>query len=132
MFTVLLMAMFAATVNGQSIVNPLKVNIPFDFSVYATTLHQGEYTVSTLNANGAVVLRGPQDSVVVLTISADKGVGKDSDKLVFHRVNGVYFLASIWTVANPVGYILPTSRQEREMIAEGGKPELKVLIASTN
>jgi len=132
MFTVLLIALIAASVNGQSIIYPLKANIPFDFAVGDKILHQGEYTISTLNAYGTVVLRGPEDSTFVWTTPADKRVGGDGDQLVFHLVNGEYFLASIWTADAPVGFGIYTSRREHEAIAEGRKPELRVLVASAH
>ena len=132
MFTVLLIALIAGSVNGQSIIYPLKVNIPFDFAAGDTTLHHGEYVITTLNAYGTLVLSGPNGSMFVWTIPADKRVGVDGDQLVFHQVNGEYFLASIWTADNPDGYGVPISRREHEVVAEGGKPELKVLVATTH
>lgn len=131
MFTVLLIVIAAVSVNAQSMIYPLKVNIPFDFLVGDSVLHQGDYTVSTLNANGTIVLRGMHDSIAALTIPTGQRIGNRADELVFHHVNGKYFLASVWTTANPTGYGLIISRREREQVAAGAKPELKVLVAST-
>jgi len=133
LFTVLLIATAAVSVNAQSIVCPLKVTIPFDFFVGDTVLHHGDYTVSTLNADGILVLRGAHDSLTVLTTPSEtRGDKNAADKLIFHHVNGEYFLVSVWTADNSVGYGLFKSRREREHVAAGAKPESKVLIANTN
>jgi len=131
LFAVFLIAMVAASVNAQSMIYPLKVNVPFDFIVGDAHLPQGQYTVSTLNTTyGAVELRGQEDSSIVLTSPTDKRVGGNGDQLVFHRVNGEYFLASIWTADNPEGCAIAISRHERELIAQGARPESEVLVAS--
>lgn len=130
-FTVLVLVAAAAVVNGQSIVYPLKAKIPFDFIVGDTVLPQGEYIVSTLDANGEVILKGAKESVMCLTMRSGKHRNANADELVFHRLNGEYFLSSIWTAENPDGYQLFASRREREHVAAGNKPEVLAIAAST-
>ena len=129
-FAVLLIVLCAVSANAQSIVYPMKVNVPFNFYVADKVLPQGEYTLSTVGTARQVMLVGPQGSIFLRTNQAESWPAKNADELVFHRVNNQYFLASIWTADNRLGHELFQSRHERELVAQAGKPTVRVLLAS--
>ncbi len=130
--TAMLVVMMAVSVNAQSIYYPLEVKIPFDFYVGNTLMHQGNYEVSTFGiVRGAVKMFGPQGAVVSITSPVEKKrAEKTGDELVFHRVNGEYFLQTIWTADNNVGYAIPKARREREQVASGATPQVIALAAN--
>ena len=129
-FAVLLVALCAVSANAQSIVYPIKVKVPFNFYVENNVLPQGDYTVSTVGPTRMVMLTGPQGSIFLSTTPAENGSAKKADELIFHRVNDQYFLASIWTSDNRLGHELFRSKHEKELVAQAGKPAVKVLLAS--
>ena len=129
-FAVLLIVFGAVSANAQSIVYPMKVNVPFAFYVADKVLPQGEYTVSSVGIARQVMLAGPQDPILCLTIPADRWPAKNAAELVFHRIKNEYFLVQVQTGDNHLGYELFQSRHERELVAQAGKPAVTVLLAS--
>ena len=130
-FALLLMVVCVASANAQSIVYPIKVKIPFSFYADNKVMPEGEYTVSTVGTAAMVLLAGPQTSIFVSTTPSEKGrPAKDANALIFHRVNDQYFLSSIWTADNRLGHELFRSQHEKELVAQSGKPEVRVLLAS--
>ena len=126
---VLLVVSCAVSANAQSIVYPIKVDVPFNFYVADKVLPQGQYTISTVGTADMVVLTGPQGSIFLSTNPAESSAEKNAAELVFHRLNNEYFLVSIWTTEN-FGYELLRSRHERALVAQAGKPSVRVLLAS--
>ena len=127
---VLLIALCAVSANAQSITHTMKGNVPFNFYVADKVLPQGEYTVSTVGTAGMVVIAGPHGSTFLFTHGALSSAEKNANELVFHRVNNEYFLVSIWAAGDLLGYELPRSRHEKELVAQAGKPAETVLLAS--
>lgn len=129
-FAVLLVVLGAVSVNAQPIVTSLKANIPFEFSVSDTVLPQGEYTIERFNERLVLCDSNGHPSLFILAQrTGERPVENTGSKLVFHKINGHYFLASIWTEDNPVGYELSTSRSERRMASLFSKRETVVLAA---
>ena len=127
---VLLVVLGAVSASAQSS-RMLVSNIPFAFIVGDAALPAGEYSIQTVNLSGRqLLLRDWKGHSLYIPIqTSGKAVGEAKDKLVFHLVNGQYFLASIWTPDNSVGRVF-ASRHEREMIAQGGQPVVREVIAS--
>jgi hypothetical protein len=107
-------------------------NIPFSFIAGDVAMPAGEYSIQTVNlSNRQLLLRDWKGHALYIPVmTAGKAVGEAKDKLVFHQVNGQYFLASIWTPDNSIGRLFP-SRHEREMLAQGGQPVVREVMAST-
>ena len=127
-FAVLLLTVGAVSVNAQSGSRFGRLNVPFDFTVGNDILPKGEYIVT--NNQGLVLLKGQHGSMFACTLPTEKSGGKDAAELVFHLVNNQYFLAEIWLGNDQDGRKLYTSKREREMTAQVGKPVLRILTAS--
>jgi len=127
-FAVLLLVVGAVSVNAQSGGQTGNYNIPFDFAVGDEILPTGEYIV--WNTEGLIGLRGPHGVRFASSAPTEKRGGKDAYELVFRQINNQYFLASIWIGNDRQGRKLLESKREREMTAQVGKPELKILTAS--
>lgn len=114
---------------------PMKVNIPFAFSVGEKMLPPGEYRVEKLQWNNFVLLVRSTDSNVSAMVHSNSKYGREQQtksKLVFHRYNDSYFLAEVWNAGNSIGRELPKSPREKE-IALTAKAETQsqvVLLAS--
>jgi hypothetical protein len=124
---VAVMAVAAVTANAQSIV--LKVNVPFDFSVGGVMNPAGEYSITT-PLPGLVQIGSWEHGRIMAPIKARTSSSEAKDALVFHNVNGHYFLASILTSSDSSSHTLFTSRQEREKLARGERAVTTVLMAS--
>jgi hypothetical protein len=115
-----LMGMTAATAFAQER-PPLKVNIPFDFSVANRTLPAGEYTVTERNSVGqAIIVRNDSGSAAVCAIGRPLAAKKESEKpmLVFHCYGNQYFLARVVHAGWLDGQELVQTRTERRAMKE--------------
>jgi hypothetical protein len=127
--TVLLFVLGAVLANAQSSTS-LMSNIPFGFIVGDVALPAGEYIIQRYNSSTTLLLTDRKSHTLYIPVmSVAKAVGVGNDKLVFHQVNGQYFLASIWTSDNYIGGVLFPPRHEREMLAQGGQPVVTELKA---
>jgi len=132
-FAALLLLLGAVSLNAQSYSNYMTVNVPFDFSVLNEVLPKGEYTVTETYPSGALqfCFRGRHGGAIFTSTSpTEKRGGKNAYELDFHLVNNQYFLATIWMGNDRNGRKLPASKQERELMAQFGKPEVRILTAS--
>src|SRR5438094_822043 len=94
LLTVLVVASVYANSNG-----PMKVNIPFAFTVGDKTLPAGQYTfernqlipqlVMIRSTDGRTTARG-------FTTRVYSHTSQTQAKLVFHRYGNQYFLAQVW------------------------------------
>ncbi len=112
----LLVTLAAGSVYAQSELR-LKVNIPFEFSVWNEALPAGEYTVRQLY-QGVLVIENADGSATEIfsTIGARASETPDESSLVFHRYGDEYFLSTIWMTGNKTGREAFMSRAERELI----------------
>ena len=108
-----------ASANGQSRHDVAK--IPFEFVVGDKTLPAGEYAVSGMTANDAVLrIQSTEQnkSVLRLTSAITNGSPADKGKLVFRRYADQYFLAEVWSAGDSSGRQLSKSKQERSIERE--------------
>jgi hypothetical protein len=124
------MAMFLDTgsVQGQSLANKMKVNIPFDFIVADMNLPAGQYYIGraqTLSDHVVLVISGVDSSVKVfrLTTAVQSLQPKNKGMLVFHRLGDHYFLFQVWAAGSSTGRAIPKSRRESQL--ERGVPGAK-------
>lgn len=138
--TVAMLSLFvmlaAGSVAAQSNTHT-RVHIPFDFAAGTAKLKAGEYFVSR-SAESILVLRRDdegRDTLVFAPTIVHRPEADRSGKLVFHRYGKEYFLADVWTPANPIGRAMNPSGAERRFIRELAKtkthPELIQIIALT-
>ena len=99
---------------------PIKVNIPFAFTVGNTTLPAGAYRVRNLTSEALLIQS--EDSKQVTTFQTNHkqaGLKPGLAKFSFHRYGDRYFLAQVWTPWE--GYEVRRSRAERELTRDQGK-----------
>ncbi len=113
---------FGATghAQAQSLANPIRVNIPFDFVVGNKTYAAGQYVIRRAQPNsgdGMVSLSTADGKtrVVRLSNSVQTLDPKQKNTLVFHRYGDQRFLAQVWPAGANIGRQLPKSRAERDL-----------------
>lgn len=132
---VLLVVLGAVFANAQSL--GLVSNIPFSFNVGDVALPAGEYCFEKTGVSMTLRLSDSNRHSWFIPIGSEsEAVVKANSELVFHHVNGQYFLASISmrTADNPINnsvFVPSRSRREREMLAQGAQPVAVELKAST-
>lgn len=111
-------ALFAATVNAQTITYPVVANVPFDFQVGNKKLPAGEYLVQTPQSSVVrISTLDKSESVMTLVQAAERGSAASGAKLIFNRYGDDHFLSQIWTAGSNRGVQLQQSRREQEMAA---------------
>jgi hypothetical protein len=118
-FVVAIGMAMVGSAQAQSLADPIKVNIPFDFQVADTKFPAGEYYVRRLphSSSDSVVMISSVDAghvTVRLTSAVETFTPKDKGTLVFHRYGEQYFLYQVWPAGGETGRVLPRSRSERE------------------
>ena len=110
----------------------VKANIPFAFTIDGKSLPAGEYTVDSLALDGvSLAIRSRENKVarLVLSSSYSRGVNPfPKTALVFHRVNGQYFLSEVMVEGQKVGRQLRTSDAEIQLAKT--QPQENVIIAA--
>ena len=105
---------------SANISEPLKVNIPFAFTVGNQTLPAGAYKVNTV-AGKTLQIRS-MDNKQVATIHTNNLRAEQTPghaKLSFRRYGDRYFLIQVW--APWEGYEMPRSRAELEFVKDSAK-----------
>ena len=105
---------------AQSLTNPIRVNIPFDFIVGNKTFAAGEYYIKRAqpSSGDAMVLVTSVDGrahIFRLTNTVQTLDPKTRTTVVFHRYGTQNFLAQVWPDGGTRGRELPKSRTEREL-----------------
>jgi hypothetical protein len=94
-----------------------KATVPFDFNVGSAQLPAGTYTVKVEDQNTISIHNGDSSAAALSNARRDYP-RSTSAKLVFHRVGNLYFLAEIWRDSSTDGMIVPTSKQEKDLVKE--------------
>lgn len=120
--SLLIATMIVATgqAQAQSLANPIRVNIPFDFVVGNKTLAAGEYYIKRAQPNSgdgmlSVTSVDGRTHLFRLTNALQTLDPKTRATLVFHRYGTQTFLAQVWPGSGTTGRELPKSRTEREL-----------------
>jgi len=105
----------------------VKADVPFEFTVGDTEFQAGAYEIS-LTWQGLVWVRGAQAGVKVVNSQvARAATPSEQTKLVFHRLDGRYFLAQVWLNGRSAGRELPPTRLERELLAKAKSQQVDIL-----
>ena len=127
-FTALLLATAA---NAQS--TNVTASVPFDFVVADHAYPAGDYVVKSISDTGVpILIRNTDESEngIALSNTCSSGKPAPTTKLVFHRMNGQYFLYQIWREGSTEGREFPTSKTEMRLARNSDKPELVIVAAN--
>jgi hypothetical protein len=99
--------------------SPAKVNIPFDFNVGDTTLKAGAYSIQSRATDSKPEIVGVRDGegrllTLVVGDRVDEKENKGEPRLLFHKLDGRYYLAQVWFDGTGSGVRVPAGRAERE------------------
>src|SRR5262249_6895250 len=123
--TLVRLSIIAALASTASFAETIRAEVPFDFVVANKKMPAGGYEFQEAGSGivfvksfdwkkSAVIMARP---VNVLKQRVEFGEGK----VVFHAYGDRYFLSEIWAGGKEIGERVPTSRQERELLAAGAK-----------
>ena len=99
-----LLTVTAAVVAPAQSATSLLVNVPFAFSVGATKLAAGAYSIQEVSDNGLILIqsRTPGQSIAVLTRAGGSYLGNNDSGLVFERnAEGEAFLTKVQIIGEP-------------------------------
>jgi len=115
--TAALLAFLLLPVARAQLNDPMKGNIPFDFTVGSTVLPAGHYTVGALSfGTGVLLLRNSEakNATIMFRSMAVSATSPQTTKLIFHRYGRTYFLSEIWQgLGQSDGRRLVPSKAER-------------------
>lgn len=128
--TLVAFCMLAGNLFGQSNMK-LRATVPFDFEADGKVFAAGNYEVTQLEPN-YLVLRNVTTHASALEHTAQRGIdskARGKDALVFHSIQGHYFLAQIATQTSPTAHQLSVSEREKEMAKATPRP-VSITIAA--
>jgi hypothetical protein len=116
-----LMLMLGAVVPAMAQYSgPMKVTVPFSFMVENDRMSAGDYTIQRV-ANGRLRIQS-NDGRTAVTFLAMPKQGKAAPEkahFIFHRYGSEYFLATIWTPGQEVGWEVFQGKPEMELARKG-------------
>ena len=106
--------------------------IPFAFTAGEATLPAGEYTIQRVSeTSGALLIRsedGTAGAAVLAASTLARGRTSLPGKLVFHRYEGTYFLAEVWTASSAIGREVSMPKAEKALARQGSESELVAVV----
>lgn len=127
-FTALLLATAA---HAQS--TNVTASVPFDFVVADHAYPAGDYVVKSISETGVPILirnTDKSENGIALSNGCSSSKPASTTKLVFHRMNGRYFLYQIWREGSTEGREFPISKTETQLARNSDKPELVIVAAN--
>jgi hypothetical protein len=107
---------------SAGIQSPIKVKVPFDFTVGGQTLPAGVYTVCNLTPYTlAIQSEDRKQSTTILVNEKVAGRASERSRLAFRRFGDRYFFAQVWVAGNDRGYETILSKGERELTKDSSK-----------
>ncbi len=102
---------------------PMKVNVPFNFAVENERLPAGEYTIQRV-ANGRLMIRSNDDRVhtTFIAIPTQGKTTSEQAHFIFRHYGNDYFLATIWTPGEDVGWEVLQGKLETELAKKATSP----------
>ena len=115
----ILLLTVVASVQGQSLENRVRAQVPFDFSIGDKKLPSGKYSIGRAgqNSNDLVLSIDDEDGrskALRMSIPVVTGNPARRTTLVFHRYGDQYFLYQVWHAGETTGRQFLKSRSERE------------------
>ena len=111
--------------------SPLRVTIPFDFTVGSKAFTSGEYFVRPNVAHSVLSIQSAnyQNSAMAQSSPVQARKKSGGARLVFNRYGDRYFLSQVWADGSQGRELLP-SRAERELIAQAKSAKRVDLVAT--
>ena len=102
---------------------PIKVTVPFNFVVENDRMPAGDYTIQRV-ATGRLRIESNDRHTAAsfLAIPKQGKVTAEKAHFIFHRYGGEYFLATIWTPGQEVGWEVLQGKLETELARKGTSP----------
>jgi hypothetical protein len=108
----------------------LAATVPFNFVFGDRAYPAGDYILST-NDGGLKITNAEHDKTELTLSHACESVTPSVDtKLVFHSMEGNYFLRQIWVAGNSRGRELPRSHSEIQLAQNHEKSESVIVAAN--
>jgi hypothetical protein len=104
-----------STAAGAYAQSTVQGTVPFAFTVSGKQMPAGTYTVAQEMDRDVIAISNVQTGTSALVLVRKEPHGKTVDKLIFHHVNGQFFLTQIWGPAGFDGMTVPPSKREREI-----------------
>lgn len=103
-------------VSAADVGTPIRVNIPFAFTMGKTELPAGPYMVDRATGN-VVRLRNTSNWKSGMSLVSNDESKRDVPRpqLIFNRYGDKYFLAKMWDGISDTSYRFPSSKKEREV-----------------
>jgi hypothetical protein len=108
---------------------PMKVTVPFNFVAENDRMHAGDYTIQRV-ANGRLRIQSNDGRTAAsfLAIPKQGKVTAEKAHFIFHRYGSEYFLATIWTPGQEVGWEVLQGKLETELARKGTSPVETALV----
>jgi hypothetical protein len=103
------------TAAGAHAQSAARANVPFAFKMGTTQMPAGTYSIQNAQGSNIVQVRNVQTGVSALAMGRAESPSKKTDKLIFHRYGGQYFLTAILGSKGSDGMVFPASKQEKEL-----------------
>ncbi|MGB9202657.1 MAG: hypothetical protein WCB94_01655 [Terriglobales bacterium] len=108
---------------------PIKVTVPFNFVVENDRMPAGDYTIQRV-ATGRLRIESNDmhTAASFLAIPKQGKVTAEKAHFIFHRYGGEYFLATIWTPGQEVGWEVLQGKLETELARKGTSPVQTAMV----
>ncbi len=70
-------------------------SVPFEFAANGSMMPAGEYTFYAADLSGVIVLRGPANTVALISTLSGSVSPSTSAKLIFRRRDGMVYLSAV-------------------------------------
>jgi hypothetical protein len=108
---------------------PMKVTVPFNFVVENDRMRAGDYTIQR-TSNGRLRVQSNDGRAAAIFLAVPKQGNETAEKahFIFHRYGGEYFLATIWTPGQEVGWEILQGKLETELAKKQTTPAETAMV----
>jgi len=108
---------------------PMKVTVPFNFVVENDRMSAGDYTIQRV-ANGRLRIQSNdgRSAATFLAMPKQRKVAPEKAHFLFHRYGSEYFLATIWTPGQEVGWEVFQGKLEMELAKKRTSPAETAMV----
>ena len=128
------MALLLGSVSSyaQEIRPLMRASIPFRFIVGNQSFPAGDYIISSVQPQYAILLQSTNGAHVTFAGTHAKYVVEPSaySKLVFQHSGSTYFLSQIWSQGDTSGRELPVGRNPEALVGDSSTGDAATVVAS--
>ena len=116
----LLLGLGSVSSYAQEIRPLMRASIPFGFIVGNQSFPAGDYIISSVQRQYAIMLQSTTGAHVTFAGTHEKYVVEPPaySKLVFQHSGSAYFLSQIWSQGDTSGRELPVGRNPKELVGD--------------